>query len=171
MSGCSDCFTGTLQPFISCNRWRPQRSIDGIDANPVHDWALPDASSILEIALPKLPKLATKFIMAKTQKELHEDLLTSSVSSNGKAFIDVMEALSGGLVTGKLSSFSLDPVQSSRQIHSHYTAILAYLQKYGGLVNMVRPEALMDKEVLSVYLTTTGSSAKCEKVRRECELW
>lgn len=171
VSGCSDCFTGTLQPFISRNRWRPQRTVDGINASPDHDWALPDDSRILEIALPKLPKLATKFIMSKTQKDLNEDLLTTIISSHGKALIDVIEALSGGLVTGKLSCFSLDPVQSSRQIRSHYTAILTYLQKYGGLVNIVRPEALMDKDVLLVYLAATCSSAKCEKVRRECELW
>lgn len=169
VSGCTDCFSATLQPFISCNCWKPSPALEAPIVRPTHNLALPDASSVLEVCLPNLSSLVTKYIQCKTNKHVHDNFVEDIMFTKGKALIDAIEALSGKAVSGKLTNFSADPVQGARQFHAQCVVILTHLQSYGGLVSMVRPEALLDKECLLQYLRST--SATDPKASRQCQLW
>eukprot|EP00892_Ulva_mutabilis_P006466 jgi/Ulvmu1/4191/UM019_0170.1 len=164
VSGCTDCFSGSLQPFISCNSLKSQE-IKGLYADPANHWTLPDVDTVLKISVPQLSSLACKYIQCKSGKTTDGDILFDIVSSKGKALVDIMEALSGNLVAGKVNSFSADHVQAATQVHAQCTAILAHLQRYGGLVNIVRPETLMDKETVLQYIRKKLPST------RDCQLW
>lgn len=170
VSGCTDRFSGTLQPFISRNNWTAQQTEEGIIADPSYNWNLPGLDKMFEICVTKLSSLATKYIQCKSSKTMNNEFLSETISSRANLLIDAIEALSGDVVTGKTKSLSADPLQAAKQVHTQCTAVLAHLHSYGGPVNMVKPEAMMDKESLSQYIKLKTLSAT-DRSSKDCRLW
>ena len=86
-----------------------------------------------------------------------------SISSRGRLLNDLIELLAGKKLPGKVKTFNSNKAIAVEQLLGQYASVLAFLKQHGALVNLVKPEALMDADNLRLLLNMREARAASQE--------
>eukprot|EP00798_Chlamydomonas_sp_ICE-L_P019407 gene19407-26065_t len=159
ISGVSDNSIITLQPFILENRHCLKLSSkegEAVSLDPA-SFKMPDSAACLG---PLQQSTALRnYLNETTNKGPFHDVPHQMITSRGKLIVELVEALSGKVVPGKISKLPSNKKEAVEALTGMYDQLLTFLKAHGAMLNVVKPEMLLDAEDLDRLLSSRGHTA------------
>jgi len=183
VTACADNCLLSHQAFLEANAGRVElTALDGsspIMLKPVpvkgekggaaaSKYELPGPASALGTTAP--PRAIARYLEATTGRSL-DKMHSQLLASRGKLLVELVEALSGKPVPGKVGKLSPNKKDAAGQLLGLFDSILAFLKSHGALLNAVKPEMLLEHEDFTRVLNTRSSKAAEPAELEKIDMW
>jgi len=145
VTGTTDNCLLTIQPFLDMNMDTVQLESQEVSPTSLvipetQAWVMPSANEVSKADTTNL----LRWLNATNMRVTIDDIPKDFVESKGTRLVELIEFVSGKSVPGKNIKMGVNKKEQAEQLVGQYEKILSHLKSYGALLNMVKPEFLLD---------------------------